>query len=483
MSNASVHEGPEQMAPKSNWKDLREYLKFLETKKDIVYIKDEVDPTWEIGGLTRVSLQQLGPCVVFENIKGADYPCVTGTIATDRRFLWALGIEKWSELNEEWSRRTKELIPPKIVEDAVCQEEYIKDKDIDINKICNIHWHALDKKPFSGTLSISVTKDPDTGVHNAGIYRHENHEHNILTWGAPEYTHGRQHLLKWERRGQPMPIAIVTGVDPITLMVGATRTSPNVDEFQLAGALRGEPLEMVKCQTIDLLVPATAEWVFEGYIYPGARRMEETEWFGEYTGHYGEQRLLPEIKITHITHRKNPIYQGTREQWYPSESFYLNGRTSQAEAYKTLKQIVPGIIDLRCNVAYEAIVQIDKLFKGHPQQVIDAVWGSTYSRYKHVIVVDQDIDIWDYEQVHWALSTRVKADRDVTITSNRAGQWLDPATPLHEKGWQSGMGIDATMPNEYYEFWGDEVPRTVADSETVARVKEESADILAKILG
>lgn len=458
---------------KSDWYDMREFLDFLEKQNDLFRIKEEVDPEWEVNGISRINLQEYGPCLYFEKVKGADYPLVCNLLTTDNRFLWALGIDSWHTFNNEWMRRADKFIPPKMVKNAPCQEVSIEEKDIDLNKICNVHWHELDKKPFPGTLSISITKDPDTGLQNAGIYRMETEAKNQLGWGAPEYTHGRQHYMKYEAVNKPMPMALVTGVDPITEIVGATRTPPDIDEFYLAGALRQAPLEMVKCQTIDIEVPATAEWVFEGYIYPGARFHEDTEWFGEYTGHYGEARSLPYFVIKHITHRKNPIYQGTREQWNPSESFYTNGRTSQAEAYRTLKKLVPGIIDLRCAVAYEAIVKIKKLFPGHPQQVIDAVWGATYSRYKHVIVVDEDIDIWDYESVHWALCTRVKADRDVTIAPRRAGQWLDPAISLKEKGWQTGMGIDATMPTEDYEFWGDGVPKTVDDPQTVSRTREK----------
>ena len=458
---------------KTDWYDMREFLNFLEKQNDVLRFKEEVDPDWEVNGINRVALQEFGPCLIFEKIKGADYPLVTNLITTDRRFLWSLGIGKWSEFNDEWMRRTEKLIQPVMVKNAPCQEELIEEKDVDLNKICNVKWHELDKRPFPGTLSISITKDPDTMGLNAGIYRMETQGKNQLGWGAPEYTHGRQVYMKYEKMGKPMPMAVVTGLDPITEIVGATRTPPGIDEFELAGALRQAPLEMVKCKTIDIEVPATAEWIFEGYIYPGAREHEGTEWFGEYTGHYGEARLLPYFVIKLITHRKNPIYQGTREQWFPSESFYTNGRTSQAEAYRTIKKLVPGIVDMRCNVAYEAIVKIKKLFKGHPQQVIDAVWGATYGRYKHVIVVDEDIDIWDYESVHWALSTRVKADRDVTIAPRRAGQWLDPASSLREKGWQTGMGIDATMPTEEYEFWGDKVPMTVDDPKTVARTKEK----------
>ncbi|MBW2063576.1 MAG: UbiD family decarboxylase [Deltaproteobacteria bacterium] len=466
---------------KSDWKDMREFIEFCETRGEVKRIKQEIDPEWEVNGITRIVCQNLGPLLIFENIKGADYPLVTNLIASDSRFLWSLGIEKWSEFNDEWMKRTEKLIPPVMVTSAPCQEETIQGPDIDIGKICNVKWHKLDKSPFPGTLSISVTKDPDTGEQNAGIYRMELQGKDQLGWGAPEYTHGRQHYMKYEQLNRPMPMAVVTGVDPVIEIVAATRTPPGIDEFHLAGALRRSPVEMVKCKTIDIEVPATAEWVFEGFINPGARHLEGTEWFGEYTGHYGEARVLPFFEVKLITHRKSPLYHGTREQWYPSESFFANGRTSQAEAYKTIKRLVPGIIDMRCNVCYEAIVKIKKLFKGHPQQVIDAVWGATYGRYKHVIIVDEDIDIWDYESVHWALSTRVKADRDVTIVTRRAGQWLDPALPLRERGWQTAMGIDATKPTEEYEFWGDQIPETVDDPDIVSRTKQKWGESLERL--
>jgi UbiD family decarboxylase len=453
------------------WYDMREFLDFLEKKKDLYHVKEEVDPTWEINGLSRIGLQELGPALMFDRIKGADLPMVTNLLGADRRFLWALGIDDWSEFNEEWLRRTEKPVPPKIIDSAPCHEEVIEGDDIDLNRICNTVWHQYDGGPFPGTLGISVTKDPDNGLQNAGIYRMGTLGKNILGWGAPEYTHGRQHYIKYERMGKPMPMAVITGYDPIVFTVSCTRTPPNVDEFYIAGGLRGEPLEMVKCQTIDIEVPATTEVVFEGFVRPEHRQIEGG--FGEYTGYYGEARSNPVFEVTRITHRKKPIFLGAREQWYPSDSSIVVGKASQAAAYKTLKEVVPGILDLRCDVTYEAIVKIDKLFKGHPQQAMDALWGCTYARYKHVIVVDKDIDIWDYNSVHWALSTRVKADRDVTITSRRAGQWLDPAIPLKPKGWQSGLGIDATLPWEEYRFYGEKPPRTVDDPEIVAKVRDK----------
>ena len=456
---------------KSNWYDLREFVAFLEKEGDLVHIAEEVDPQWEINGITRVGLQEHGPAIMFDRIKGADFPMVANLLAADRRFLWALGIEKWSEFNEEWCRRTAKLVPARIVDKGPCQEVVIEGEAIDLSRICNTIWHQYDGGEFPGTLSVSITRDPDNGILNAGIYRMQTLSRNTLGWGAPEYTHGRQHYMKYERLGKPMPMAVVTGYDPSVFVVASTRTPPNVDEFQIAGALRGEPLEMVRCQTIDIPVPATSEFVFEGEIRPGVRKIEGG--FGEYTGHYGEARSNPVFEVHRITHRKKPIYLGAREQWYPSESALSVGRSSQAVAYQTLKSLVPGILDLRCDVTYEAIVKIDKLFPGHPQQVMDAVWGGTYARYKHVIVVDKDVDIWDYDQVHWALSTRVDAKRDVYILPRRAGQWLDPAVALRDKGWQTAMGIDATMPTEEYAYWGEQPPRLVDDPEIVARTLEK----------
>lgn len=456
---------------KTDWYDMREFLDFLQKRNDLIRIKEEVDPDWEVNGITRIDLQKFGPAILFERIKGADLPMVANLLGADRRFLWALGLEEYGQFNEWWARRTETLIPAQLVKSGPCQEEIISEEKIDLNRICNVKWHQYDHGPFPGTLSVSITKDPETGILNAGIYRMETLGKNLLGWGAPEYTHGRQHYIKYERMNKPMPMAVITGYDPIIFIVACTRTPPGIDEFQLAGALRGEPLEMVKCKTIDLEVPATSEIVFEGFIQPHRRSMEGG--FGEYTGYYGEARSNPVFEIKLITHRKNPIYLGAREQWYPSDSNIVVGKSSQAVAFKTLKQLVPGILDLRTDVTYEAIVKIDKLFKGHPQQVMDAIWGSTYSRYKHVIVVDKDIDIWDYSSVHWALSTRVKADRDIYILPRRAGQWLDPAVPLREKGWQTGLGIDATMPWEEYEFWNEKPPRTVDDPEIVAKTMEK----------
>ncbi|NQU63842.1 MAG: UbiD family decarboxylase [SAR324 cluster bacterium] len=462
-----INQKEKQIMGKANWHDMREFMDFCEERGELLRITDEVDPAWEINGLTRIALQDRGPALLFENIKGTNFPMLTNLLGKDNRFLWTFGLDNWEQFNQNWLDKTGTMIPPRILESGPFQEEVIERDDIDLHKICNTVWHQFDGGEFPGTLSISITRDRDTGVLNTGIYRMHTLSKNTLGWGAPEYTHGRQHYMMYERNDEPMPMAVVTGYEPMVLIASSTRTGPGIDEFHIAGGLKGEPLDMVESGADGILVPATSEFVFEGFIKPHHREIEGG--FGEYTGFFGEARSNPVFEVTRITHRKKPIYLGAREQWYPSESALVVGKSSQAEAFKTVKSLVPGVLDMRCDVTYECIVKIDKLFPGHPQQVMDAVWGGTYARYKHVIIVDKDIDIWDYDMVHWALSTRVRADRDVTISPRRAGQWLDPAVSLREKGWQTQMGIDATLCNEEYEFWGEKPPRLVDDPEVVAK--------------
>ena len=172
---------------KSNWKDIREFLGFLEERNDVIHIKEEVDPDWEVNGITWTVTRKQGPVIVFDKIRGADLPLVTGLLASDKRFLWSLGIEEWPGFNAEWARRTRQLVPPKIVKTAACQEEMLSESDIDLNRICNVKWHQHDGGPYPGTMSISITKDLDTGVQNAGIYRMGTLSKNRLGLGVHKH--------------------------------------------------------------------------------------------------------------------------------------------------------------------------------------------------------------------------------------------------------------------------------------------------------
>ncbi len=170
---------------KRAWYDMREFLDFLESQNDLMRIDDVIDPTWEVNGITRIGIQEQGPALRFDHIDGMDYPMVANLLSSDRRFLSALGIEKWDEFNDEYVRRTENPVPWRLVDSGPCQEESIEQADIDLNRICNVVWHQHDGGPFPGTLSISITKDPDTGVLNAGIYRMGTLGPALLVWGAP----------------------------------------------------------------------------------------------------------------------------------------------------------------------------------------------------------------------------------------------------------------------------------------------------------
>ncbi len=245
-----------QIMGKANWYDMREFMDFCELHGELLRITDEVDPAWEINGLTRIALQDRGPALLFENIKGTNFPMVANLLGKDNRFLWTFGLDNWGQFNQNWLDKTDTLIPPRILESGPCQEEVIEGDHIDLHKICNTVWHQYDGGEFPGTLSISITRDRDTGVLNTGIYRMQALSKSTLGWGAPEYTHGRQHYMMYERKDEPMPMAVATGYDPMVLIVSSTRTGPGVDEFHIAGALKGEPLDMVERGADGILVPA-----------------------------------------------------------------------------------------------------------------------------------------------------------------------------------------------------------------------------------
>ena len=236
---------------KMDWYDMREFLDFCEENGELMRITEEVDPAWEINGLTRISLQDRGPALLFENIKGADYPMVANLLGSDFRFLKIFGLDSYSQFNQHWLDRTEKLIPWEIAQNAPCQEEVIEGDDIDLHKICNTVWHEHDGGEFPGTLSISITRDRDTGVLNTGIYRMHTLSKNTLGWGAPEYTHGRQHYMMYERADEEMPMAVATGYDPTVMVVSSTAPDRASTNSTSPGHFKASPCKWRKAaQTV-----------------------------------------------------------------------------------------------------------------------------------------------------------------------------------------------------------------------------------------
>ena len=271
-----------------------------------------------------------------------------------------------------------------------------------------------------------------------------------------------------------MPMAVVTGGDPVVTLLGATKLG-RISEMDVAGGIRGEPIEMVKCETIDMEVPATSEIVLEGEVLPKERKSEAP--FGEFNGCYGPREEMPYFRIKAITYRNNPIYQGTREGRAPSESSVLTGTIVRIETLIEMQRRVDGVLDLalpESSVSHEAVVKIRKLYEGHPQQVMYALWSTAMGwRFKHVIVVDEDINSGDWNDIHWAIATRVQGDRQITIIPHNRIHPGDLSQPPTMRAYTAYVGIDATKQTELFAREGCVFPKTCEPTEgNIAEVEK-----------
>jgi len=459
------------------YRDLREFMSLLEKKGLLARVRTEVDPSWEINGITNKLIREKGPAVLFENIKGHKVPLVAGVFGTLERVALALGIESASdrEVTEEWARRIEHPIPPRLVKTGPCKENILMGDKADIDAVFPpVLWHKNDGGPYIGTLSMVVTKDPDSGVQNSGIYRMMCRTKNETGLYIGSGQHGERHFARWRELhlGKPMPVAVATGTDPVFVLAGASKLAHPPGEDDYAGGLRKEPLELVKCETSDLAVPATSEIILEGEVYPEERKPDGP--FGEYFGYQGDALMSNVFHLKAITHRNNPIFHGAREG-YPSESDYTTMKAGEVEAYSVLRKI-NGVVDVHSpagSIALKLIVSIRKTLPGQVNGIIHSVWGNPrlVRRFKSIIVVDDNVDVRDPDQVEWALATHVQADRNIMIASRCPGVGLDPSQPHSKRGWTAKYSIDATMPVEEYRAEGKEPPLMCDDLDIKARVE------------
>ena len=429
---------------KRKWYDMREFLAFLESNKDVMHIREQVDPGWEINGITRVGLQEGGPTIVFHNIKGADYPLVTNMLGADRRYLWALGIDKWSDFNAEWIRRTEKMVPWRVVKDAPCQEQVIKGRDIDLHRICNVIWHQHDGGEFPGTLSVSVTRDPDTGVETEGYHRFQVKARHRMGVSL----HSRRRMFEYQRRaearGKALPCAIVLGLHPLVSMGSLAYPPADVGKFEVVGGLFGEPLEVAPCATLDLSVPAAAEIVIEGEILAGAREPEGP--FGEFTGYFSRRSTEHVFQATALAMRERPWFQSIGSG-RAGDHITTLGLVREAEILNALTRAIPNVtgvhVPLSGTASFTAYVALGQSRPGEAKHAIAIALGVDHYL-KLVVVVDDDIDVFDESDVLWAVATRMQADRDLVVIPGSLGAMLDPSAD--ERGVTAKLGIDATRP-------------------------------------
>jgi UbiD family decarboxylase len=425
--------------------DLRSFLQLLEDKGELATIKSSVSLKQEIGAVCLRNLRNNGPGLLFERAGDHDIRLAVDLLASRRRYALALGVEA-EELAAEWNRRTKDLLPPVLVENGMCQQNVLVGDQVDLTDLPVPIWNDLDGGPYL-TLGCHISKDPDSQIRNVGIYRNQIHDRNTLGILVEPYGHLRH---QWNKRPkEPFPVAIVLGADPVVPMAAVAPVPYGRDELAVAGALRGRPIELVRCVTVPLEVPASAEIVIEGEIWLDDLREEGP--FGEFTGYYGGHRASrPIIRVKAITHRDRPILHAVYEGTPPSGSAIIVAVPREAELLRQIS--LPGVKRAHMTRggggALHAVLSVDKPYEGFGKYVGLAVLGTTAGRsVKQVIIVDDDIDPADPLQVEWAIATRVQPHRDIEILSDLPGIILDPSLPRGDhsrRALTSKMIIDAT---------------------------------------
>jgi UbiD family decarboxylase len=434
------------------YRDLREFLKKLEKEGEVLKIEPEVDLMYEVGAVCRLALDRGGAernkALYFSRLKGSFYPLAVNLLATRKRFCLALECNP-DEIHREWIRRTEKPIEPRIVKDGPCKEVVHVGKDVNLFQLPIPMWNELDGGRYI-TFHSHISKDPETGVRNAGMYRAMVHDERTLGILAAPYRHIRHHFEKVHPHGKPLPVALAIGMDPVIYAATVATFPFGVDELAMAGALRGEPVEMLPCETIPLEVPAHAEVVIEGEIPPAVLREEGP--FGEFTGYYGDRAPRPVIQVKAITHRRDFIFQESYEGLPHHETCVVSGISNEAEVIRQCP--LPGVRKIHFTSGgggyLHAVVSVKKPYDGYGKMVALSILGTTAGRtLKIVTVVDDDIDPYDLARVDWAVTTRTRVDRDVEIIKDLSANVLDPTMTLAEKRGASRtdkMIIDATKP-------------------------------------
>ena len=478
------------------YKDLRDFIAQLEHQGELKRVTTEIDPHLEMTEICDRVLKAGGPAILFEKPKGHTIPVLGNLFGTPRRVAMGMGQESVEALREvgKLLAYLKEPEPPKGLMDAwekfpvlkqvlnmtpkelskaPCQEIVWEGKDVDLGRLPIQTCWPGDVGPLI-TWGLTVTKGPHKTRQNLGIYRQQVIGPNklIMRWlahrgGALDF---REFCLA--NPGQPYPIAVALGADPATILGAVTPVPDTLSEYQFAGLLRGAKTEIVKCLSHGLQVPASAEIVLEGYIYPGETALEGP--YGDHTGYYNEQETFPVFTVERITMRRDPIYHSTYTGKPPDEPAILGVALNEVFVPLLQKQFTE-IVDFYLppeGCSYRmAVVSMKKQYAGHAKRVMFGVWSflRQFMYTKFIIVTDDDVNIRDWKEVIWAITTRVDPARDTLIVENTPIDYLDFASPVSGLGGK--MGLDATnkWPGETNREWGKPI---VMDKAVKARVDE-----------
>ncbi|MGE5673895.1 MAG: menaquinone biosynthesis decarboxylase [Mycobacterium leprae] len=477
------------MAP---FKDLHEFAHACEKRGWLKRIKARVNPYLEIAEITdRVSkMPGGGYALLFENVEGSEFPVLTNAFGSMERICLALGVEKLDDLADRIRDLMKLPGPgggglldklgqgmklldvakstqPKVVTKAPCQEVVMLEPDL--SKLPVLTTWPQDGGPFI-TLPSVITRDPKTGGRNIGMYRMQVYDKQTTGMHWHKHKDGQRHYDA--STGTRMPVAVAIGGDPVTVYSGSAPLPPIIPELMFAGFVRGEGVELVKCKSIDLEVPAHADFVLEGYV-DTAEPLRIEGPFGDHTGFYSPAELYPTFHITCITHRKDAVYPATLVGKPPQEDVYL-GKATERIFLPMLQMFLPEVLDYNMPAAGTfhncVLVKIKKRYPGQARKVVNGMWGMGLMMLaKTIIVVDEHIDLNHYEEVFWYVSGNIDPKRDVFFAEGPVDD-LDHASPVFRFG--SKMGIDATRkwPEEGHpRQWPDEITMSPEVVDLVSR--------------
>lgn len=463
-----------------SYKDLREFISLLEKKNQLIRIKTEVDPILEITEISDRVMKAGGPALLFENVKGSAYPVLINAFGSYDRMSWALGVDNLDDI----SRKIDDLIPrevpsglwdkvgalmkikdlshifPKVVKHGPCQE-VVETDDLSLDRLPILKCWPDDGGRFI-TLPLVITKDPATGRQNVGMYRLQVYDEK--TTGMHWHLHhdGAANFRAHKSENKKMEVAAVLGSDPATIYSSTAPLPHMIGELLFSGFLRDKPVEVVPAKTVDLLVPAHAEFVLEGYVDLNEMRREGP--FGDHTGYYSLAGDFPVFHLTAITRRKDPIYPTTIVGKPPMEDCFM-GKATERIFLQVMKTQFPEIVDV--NMPLEGVfhsciyVSIRKGYAGHAYKVMSGLWGlGQMSLAKMIVIVDETVDVQNQSEVLWKIFNNVDPARDLMITKGPLDV-LDHSSALPCFG--SKLGIDATKkgPGEgHNREWPDDLEMT-----------------------
>ena len=478
------------------YQDLREFITELEKQAELKRITIPVKSELEITEICRRTLDLKGPALLFENVVNSSIPVLANLFGTTKRVAIAMGKNDLSGLRElgQLLAQLKQPEPPAGIKDTIeklpvlkkalsmpvktlsqgkCQENVIEGENVDLSTLPIQTCWPKDVAPLI-TWGLVITKGPYKKRQNLGIYRQQLLGRNKLIMRWLSQRGGALDFKDWSEKypDKPFPIAVALGADPATTLAAVTPIPDSLSEYAFAGLLRGEKTKVCKCIGNELQVPENAEFILEGVIHPGEYANEGP--YGDHTGYYNEVEKFPVFTVERITHRNNPIYHSTYTG-KPIDEPAILGVALNEVFVPLLQQQFSEIVDFYLppeGCSYRmAIVSMKKKFPGHAKRVMMGVWSflRQFMYTKFVIVVDDDIDIRNWEEVIWALSTRVDPSRDTSLIENTPIDYLDFASPVSGLG--SKMGIDATnkLPGETQREWGEPI---IMDEDVINKIDE-----------